>query len=254
MESFHQRPSPKETKEIIHPEVMDLFDPIQKLITQLKEQIEAGEYKYIIGDDASGRIPALIFHNLMKRISEDQSLPEPELYFLAGSGIHSTDLEKEEKVKKLEDYIKPALSGVNNEIGEKKKILIITDTVNTGSSLKPLTEALKKQGVEFDIATIALLDANTYEGAEREKEEYLGAKIFYAKIDVPRIYENRIKGINGVRKNPEDILASRNTNRNSRQLVKEAREDVKILSDQIYDWYKQKFPKVTGDQKAFAES
>jgi len=41
---------------------------------------------------------------------------------------------------------------------------------------------------------------------------------------------------------------------NKPQLDQEARADVKILSDQIYDWYKQKFPKVTGDQKAFAES
>ena len=50
--------------------VAELEEPIRVLFEQLSSKFEQGEYTYIVGDDASGRIPALIFEEVAKKISE----------------------------------------------------------------------------------------------------------------------------------------------------------------------------------------
>ena len=55
-----------------HPEiglirVAELREPMQKILQAMRENIEQGDYVAILGEDASGRIPALIFRKIFRR-------------------------------------------------------------------------------------------------------------------------------------------------------------------------------------------
>jgi len=75
----------KEEKLIKHPEIAELREPIQNLLEQLRDKIDKGEYGVIIGDDASGRIPALILDNVIKSVYQDKGYTKPKTIFFAGS-------------------------------------------------------------------------------------------------------------------------------------------------------------------------
>lgn len=50
----------QDEKEKIERMVSRLEEPIKRIIVQLRTRIDTGEYKVVIGQDASGRLPALI--------------------------------------------------------------------------------------------------------------------------------------------------------------------------------------------------
>ncbi|MBI5420722.1 MAG: hypothetical protein HZA35_00180 [Parcubacteria group bacterium] len=61
--------SSREMEEHIHyKEIVELEEPIQRLLDQLRPHLEKNEYRLIIGDDASGRIPTLIMRKVMDTI------------------------------------------------------------------------------------------------------------------------------------------------------------------------------------------
>lgn len=231
-----------------NPEIEALFRPILELLHKMKEQIESCEYSYIIGDDASGRIPALVFWNVLKRIYKDKGVDGPALYFIAGSGPRCRhDPRKQEKIDKLKEYIGPFFENVDSEekgyvISDEilrglhrnlvGKVLIVTEIVSSGNSLSPLVQVLHHSHVECDVVTTQI--NSVLPDAVREVEGNLGCKVFYPDRDsTSAVYKRR--SLSGVTKSVHDVLSTKHMSPDIEEgSVVRAREDVKLVSDLIY--------------------
>ena len=216
--------------------VVELEEPIRVLFEQLSSKFEQGEYTYIVGDDASGRIPALIFEEVAKKISERSEVEPPKLYFIAGSRQARSKEESKLKTRRLREYIAPTF--LNNNVNGR--VLIVTDTLTTGSGLIPLAKVFNECGVPFDIATVGIHS----DSVEKFKQEYheLSPDIFTGNIyagsfGIPLIYEQ--SQLSGVRKESIDVLAyplSRSLANTA--LLKSARQDVHIVADKVFTSYR----------------
>ena len=151
-------------------EIEYLEEPIFIILEKLRESIENGDYGTIIGDDASGRIPALIIGKFLNSYNAKHGLGKVETLFLAGSGSKP----KREVAHFIKgDDIKSYLETRDLE----KDVLIVTDTISSGNSLKPLTLALKRMGKKYDIASVGNQVMN-----ENSIGEYLGTKPIYGEL------------------------------------------------------------------------
>lgn len=236
-------------------EVAELEAPIKKIIGKILSRIESSEYGLIIGDDASGRIPAIILGNFIKKVSEERGISGPDVIFIPGrlkmesefSWRRIFGLENALKIKQyeeLDDYI--SSYGASKE----KKILIITDTVKSGDSLKTLVDLLNGAGYSCDIATIGIETPMIGQGA---KQSLRGTDIISGEYreknrdsnqNTPLIYDH--KELSGVKKIPGNhvsepikkrLFHQEDRNRIQGQINK-SREDANVVIDHLLDWYK----------------
>lgn len=203
------KPAVEETdkREIKYLEVKELRQPMIKLLRDLREQIDSGKYQLIVGDDDSGRIPTLIFDKVVRAIYEEQGYPMPETIFFAGEKRKLLSGPEKIKERKTSDIIKKKSKDIAGRLGtEVINALVITDTIQTVRSLRFICNALKKNNVPFDIATIGikglppekileLVSDPNYEGPlphkweQEETERLLGGKIFYGQMNhQPKVY------------------------------------------------------------------
>ena len=223
---YNENQSPSEDSESESSPVMQLEAPIKILIEKLQENIRSGEYKYVIGDDASGRIPALIIQRLLKKIYTSKKFDGPEVYFIAGSGSSRPEEAQQQKKDKIEEYVGSYLKKIPDKSG---KVLIVTEAIAGGTSLRPLTSVLRKFDTEFDIASVG------FDGSYPEiAEERLGTKFVYGMLGTPEIYQD--KDSSGVTKHYDDLL-SRRSDAYYPRLVAGARADVTKLAEILCDWY-----------------
>lgn len=242
---------PERRQWIQYEEIGELEEPIQKILEQLRDKIENGEYGVIVGDDASGRVPALIFDKVIKGAYQENNHEQPQTLFFAGSRVTHGSLGKGEKFEKKKfaaNFLKRGLLGKKL----KGKALIVTDTIETGGSLESIAGGLKEAGIEFDIATICMLSDRTQEefpAVKEELERKLGGEVYYgyAGSEVPQIFAKH--NLSGVYKDPRKpfaepspILKERKWGVAENRFLKpahiEAREDVKVLAEDLLEWYK----------------
>ncbi len=224
----------KRKETIKYKEIEELREPLKNILKEMREHIDRGEYGLIIGDDASGRIPTWFFYNFLKELYTEKNLPSPEVRYFAGSGGFLID-QLEDKVKKLERYAKQAIEKRNlkNPLAEYHKALIITDTINSGNSLRPLFEALKAQDIPFDVAAIGFHAVNLNERAAELKHEFK-MDIFYGSTQTPSIYQR--PDFSGIEKDSKNIFSQR-YNRASPSVVAQARVNAKMLAHELVEWY-----------------
>ncbi len=240
-----------------------IAEPIIEILVQLKDKINNGEYSWIVGDDASGRVPALIFLNVMKKIYKEKGFEEPKLYFIAG-GRESFQDQKLEKVSKYiepffeehthqeydyETGIKKTIKDVLSFFSKKNKnterggrVLFVTEIIARGEGLEPITKAFIKNNLAYDIATL-------FGATEKEKmEEKLGSKIFKSEESEDLHYLVYGKSrLSGVIKNPNDVLGTpfvntmkdAETAQETKDEIRETREDIKIVSEIIYNKFQE---------------
>lgn len=259
-------------KEIILEEVAELEKPIKKIIEKILPRIESGEYGLIIGDDASGRIPTLILGNFIKKISEQKGLNKPNIIFIPGKLemesesfwgkiFSSKNISASQQQEELDEYI-------SNRGGNKeKKILIVTDTVKYGDSLKTLLSLLKEMGFTCDIATIGVETGKAdISGRDRNLQNFEVISGEYKTRDrewypnTPLIYKDESRKLTGVYKipgdkvsktlkssalpegiypedvNPESIKID-SSRKEIQKAINQAREDVGIVTDRLVNWY-----------------
>jgi hypoxanthine-guanine phosphoribosyltransferase len=203
--------------------INELFYPIKYLTEQLQERLESAEYSHVIGDDSSGRIPTLIIKDVIEKIYENNGSPQLTVRFLAGSRYANDPVAKKDTIGEYLD------KEINPPTG--KRVLIVTDVIDTGSGLIPLTQALKEKGIIYDVATLFMYEPNH----KLQIEDKLGGKIILGSQDTfhtPRIFKS--SEYSGVEKNPDDLHAKKfadnpeaqETVNNMRVLAKEAAEDI----------------------------
>lgn len=238
-------------KEVQLEEVAELEAPIKKIIEKIRDRIESGEYKLVIGDDASGRIPALILGEFLKEIYKINGLSEPDTIFIPGK-LKETELPTLLK-KLLQQFLrlKSKESAILEEHLHKHraepgdKILIVTDTVYSGNSLKVLVGLLKELGYICDIATIGL-EKPDYREAQELRDKNLGdTEIISGEYETdtpdylpntPKVWRN--KEISGVKKTPGQTKSI--PIRKKQELINQSREDAKVMAKRLVRWYEPK--------------
>ena len=227
-------------------EIENLREPMQTILEGLKEKIETGEYQLIIGEDASGRIPTRVIERIVKERYKENNYAQPDVRFVAGPGQCADDraLLNAEKVRIK--YINEIKKKAKKRRSDIKKALLITDTVIGGNSLLPLANALKKNNLSFDIATIQVRTA----GDIKELKKKLGAETIVWGEEFSFDDEKNIYGkydIAGVEKTPPHLFSESYAKKYSdhyksqiflQKDVNTAREDAKILAEELMKSYK----------------
>jgi adenine/guanine phosphoribosyltransferase-like PRPP-binding protein len=242
-------------KKITLEEISELEEPVKNIIEQIKTRIENGEYGIIIGDDASGRIPALILGSFIKRISKLRNLREPNIIFIPGKlRVTEDTLDRKVFQKLLQKHI--------TKYGAKKgdRVLIVTEAIDSGDSLGDISHLLKVAGFEVDIATMGIesLDNGLYKIAREENlrnSNIISGNYVYVKKGVTReshtslVYsQGRI--MNGITKKPGDLRAKTKKSqfgvfrekapiqgREIQEKINQSRIEVNILVDKLVVLY-----------------
>ncbi len=130
---------------------------LANIFWQLKGR--AHEFDVILSDDAEGRPDALVLSKLFNRI-RDADREAVETFFVAGGGSLRNDYFGQE-------FPRPALENflgkLSKRISRKRKVLIVTEHMATGGTMKSFGELMQKYGLDFEIATVS---------ASHPKEEY----------------------------------------------------------------------------------
>ncbi len=118
-----------------------------KTCRQLKPDFEKGKYSLIVVDDISGRLPGLAIKGVADFISNVNHKQKPGIVFIqASSGIHHWEV-----VNQFNQRILPHL-----DIVKRKRVLIVTDYINTGSSIEMISAPLTKNGIRFDVVALEI--------------------------------------------------------------------------------------------------
>ncbi len=115
------------------------------------------------------------------------------------------------------------------------RTLIVTEYIDTGGSLTPITETLTSRNLDFDVASVS---ANASRPNMRRLKEKFGVEVFLGQKDViPSIY--REPYLTGVIKSSRELFSRRSelTQQNS---INSARKDVNILAARLLADYTKK--------------
>jgi adenine/guanine phosphoribosyltransferase-like PRPP-binding protein len=188
----------------IHEITESMHRPIKAIANEMREDLVAGNFILIIGDDASGRVPALIFTeiaNQMKPADQEKT----RCIFFAGSRY----LVGSEKMIKTQDIIDQLTRDTESlEMIQKGKVLVVTDTISTGNSILPVTTALNYLGANYEISSIAIYGDFVDEPGVRKVdknrfEKLFSGKVHYYEKETPEIYGQQ--EYSGVEKDVYDL-------------------------------------------------
>jgi hypothetical protein len=212
---------------------------IVNLSFKLKEKLPS--YDTIISDDASGRLPSLLFYKIINNLKTgtDSEQKSAQLFFISGGTLVEDSIKKEEL--KLEN-IKKFLS--SKKLG---KVLVVTEFIMTGESMEKIARILDELGVSFDIATISLdrsfnakkhpaVASRLYFGAEttgKTAEGSAGLNFW-----MQPSYSGVVKSKKGFSAHPQIYQSEHQSQSKIRQDIKQAREDKDVLADRISELLK----------------
>lgn len=203
------------------PEMKELLQPLKVVVEKLRENIKNGEYNLIIGDDASGRVPALILYQFIRDEYKKQQ-KTIDLVFLAGSR-ETKDLD--DKKARMKEFLSSRLKA-------DPHVLVATELIHRGDSLVPLTDVLKEMDAAYDVATVGVLREYRLPALE----EKLGTGIIFGEESHPKIDGDNI--IAGVEKDYEDIFSTPlSMDENQRKTFLDGRHDVDVLAKRIGEYY-----------------
>jgi adenine/guanine phosphoribosyltransferase-like PRPP-binding protein len=231
----------KQVPEIKNEAIAELYEPMKKILQGMGEHIDKGEYSVILGEDASGRLPALLFRQILKTLYKEKDLPPPETRFFAGQRI-GDPAQREKIVKEFKNFIEK--SGAK-ETAENKKILVVSDIIQTGKNLFPFTNTLRAMKINFDIAAIGFLGGE-FKPQRESIEHFLGGRIFLGMGDEPSV--SGLNFISGVKKSAEPAVFAEpfprpGKSKDDKKYYSQrraARQDIKILAEKLVRWYKEK--------------
>ncbi len=159
-------------------EIEDAYDLVKEaggIVTpELAAVLKNGDYDLLIGDDTSGRLSALILHDLTQRYArENPSANDPPLLFVAGGrGI-------EERKAAIQDHFQKLFKKAKQS---PSRALLVTETIATGNSERVFAGMMREIGVPTDIATVELIqpdlspkrleENSDNEGLEKELSQF----------------------------------------------------------------------------------
>jgi hypothetical protein len=252
MEKF-ERTAGKRREKYLRKEVPELREPIEIILEQLRDKIDAGTYFLIIGDDASGRVPALVFDRFLKAVYKEKGYPTPQTMFVAGSGSgpeHVEDNEAENKYGLVQDLVRDIdVPGIEDSlVSAGKRVLVVTEAIVSGRSLTPLMEALTKEWIPFDVAVLGIRESDADDLREEVQKKY-GAEIISGSKNIyPKIMHRG--DVSGTTKNKGELFSvpTKSTlsgvslyfggRQKLQKTVNDTRHDVDLLAQKLLEWYK----------------
>lgn len=212
--------------------VSTIEEPMINLVDQMRANLESGDYDLLLGDDTSGRLPTLVFRNVVKDIYGKRGSTEPKTAFVQGG----RNVKGEELLRQL-----VALQGRYQQ-GDGKKILLVTEYISSGGSLKRITDHLKNNGLGFDVAT-TYVNGSYPDGTDyaqiykKDLELPEGTNVFIGEVapygEPPPIYRKAsLTGLHPATNWNPYVFALRLDRYTSQDAI-DARHDVKVLSQKI---------------------
>lgn len=217
-------------------EIWKLKESVTKLVEHLKPAIDRGDYDTLISDDASGRIPTLILRNIFqKRLKNLHPEWKPEerragtkTFFIKGGRNVSND----QALNSFFTKIKPEI---------KKKILLVTEYLESGVSMIRILNVLDKIGFDVDIAALVIrYNSSGYKALTDAHQLFIGQELG----GLPPIWSR--ESLSGVtmKHDPEmrkfihySAHAKRSHDKptvGQQDLIAKARDDAKTLADEVY--------------------
>lgn len=216
----------------------------KKSLKELFPDIKKHKYDVIIGEDISGRIPALIMGGLIKKVYEQDGVKKPPLLFLTGyrGNHHTTEkgFKKDVWDKKMKDYFEYLKE--NNTIKDNSKVLLITEYIDTGNTVKYFINCFKKNNINI---TIASLQTNFFGDSNYLKRKKV--KIYNGEIDkecLPVLWDGiGLKGLKMFTKdfNNSNIFVKKSDDKKlieNYKNIKYIRNDIKEIIGILFDYYK----------------
>lgn len=187
MESIPNQNYKESVKGFHFKEIEEIEKPMISLFFKMKKKIEDGEYDLLISDDIGGRIPTLIFREVIKIINPDKNI---KTSFVSGGYGMPKESDTEGNLE-LKDYLSSITKGI-------KKALVVTQYIHTGKTLLNLATLLKKSGFyNFDMVSV---DSATHFEYEEDLKKTLNNNGFYVGGDDWRHIQEDHERLSGVRK------------------------------------------------------
>lgn len=222
--------------------ILDLKKPLENILSELLPGIEAGTYSTFVGDDSAGRVPTIILANVARHIYRKKGFPDPVVRFIAGS----TGLSGEGGEKKQNALIEQ-IARIQNTVQQNqdpKKVLIVTDTISTGTSIEFLSNAFIKNGWPVDVVTVG-----EHENASLEMvAEDIGTRIISGSGEVPELYWR--KELTGVTKDPKTLFAVPHPNADDER-VRQGRAVAHEVAKELIELYEK--GQLKGEAEVYGE-
>lgn len=203
-----------------------------ELLLDLAPAIREHKYNVILGDDSSGRIPALIIGGLMKKIYKDDGLKSPQILFLSG-GRHTG--EEEQRDKKVDKYVGKLLE--NKRIKPEDKILFVTEYLSSGQSEARIINILKKQGLTCGLAHLSTFmnekEASEYSKTLKGVDVYKGTTSYIS----PLWGQYKMAGVEKVAGEALSQRRKKEDDKQGKDITLSAREDIKKMINYLNHGY-----------------
>lgn len=257
----------KERTEYFFPEIEIFEKPMREVVLQMKQEIEAGVYKVLLGDDIGGRIPTLILNEIIKEknpqkdlgmffVAGGHELPGrgnfvdgyDDFYFDGSFYERSEDEEEQrryqmsnplekEKINLLKKYL-----AQNIDQFQHGRVLICSEYAHFGKTLFALGKYLEQIDADpFDMMCLGILNK------EELRAKFPFSKVFSAGVSSPEgdmgQATERIRKVLAIKKRSsndkylpyvEDIVEQNEEQRKEMEIQKgKLIEDIKLLSQRI---------------------
>ncbi|MBI5153105.1 MAG: hypothetical protein HZA36_01460 [Parcubacteria group bacterium] len=235
----------RKEKEML-PEIEELREPIKRLLEQIRPHLEGGDYQLLVSDEASGRIPALIFLKVINRVYGKKGLPKLRFIPIAGRNIKIEDRRTREmhdqKIEHIAVELTEKILSTMPE-GGSRKALVVTDAINSWAAMGTITKALRKANVGFEIATIGMTERAT---EFKPLWESTGVTIYWDNLtETPRLYQKeKLSGVRQKEPYHEHVYSEpvgQEADESREEYLKrrgERNKSIEALSEELFEWYK----------------
>ena len=264
-EQWQQRAEEKEKSPFENKDYFDTKESFQKMIKGLREDIENGSIDLVLGEDASGRIPAIIIGEFIKTIYKKRGFPLKKRFFRFFAGGRGNDpiykyqgkyyLQKEfyeqnqnacyldAQQTKKEDVLLQMLKDLK-EKEDVKKILIVTEYIEHGTSLQLIFELIKKVGLSVKCATMSIAEKPRGEGEEDRKNKLskkfsIDPKDVIAGNNTIFVHQPTLSGVQKDRSKPfaEPVRFFDKQNKKGQEKIKTSYKDAFRMIKELVAWY-----------------
>lgn len=133
---------------------------------------------------------------------------------------------------------------------KEKRVLIVTDTIVTGNSLRTLVQLLYKSGYVCDIATVGVEEPDDPEHQKEREHNLIGVEIISGEYEgggygrhTPGVYKQKL--LSGVYKRTGEEKSKRVKDKEVdvgareavQDYIEQGRKDSNIVVDHLIDWY-----------------
>ncbi len=127
-------------------EVDAIQNGMSRVLKQIWPAVEAGEFGVIVGDDTSGRIPALILSKVVNTWNREHGRPRIPVVFVPGTN-------KEEYRDALQQAFDKRRHLLRN-VDRSSRALIVTEGITSGHSIASIGNLLQEEGFSWDVAAL----------------------------------------------------------------------------------------------------